>query len=56
MEPSTRRTVLFASLLTAWPIGLFAARAEAINPAETPVTLPDEDQMDGMDGRAAAQR
>ena len=42
VSPSTRRTVLLASLLTAWPIGLFAARAEAINPAETQVTLPDE--------------
>jgi hypothetical protein len=42
VSPSTRRTVLLASLLTAWPIGLFAARAEAINPAETQVTLPDQ--------------
>jgi len=40
--PSTRRTVLLASLLTALPVGLFAGRAEAINPSETQVTLSDE--------------
>ena len=39
---STRRRVLFASLLAALPIGLSAGRAEAINPSETQVTLPDQ--------------
>jgi hypothetical protein len=39
---STRRRVLLASLLAALPIGLSAERAEAINPGETHVTLPDE--------------
>jgi hypothetical protein len=39
---STRRRILLASLLTALPVSLFAERAEAINPAETQVTLPDE--------------
>src|SRR5260370_37659841 len=40
--PSTRRRILLVSLLTALPVGLFAGRAEAINPAETQVMLPDE--------------
>src|SRR5437870_3617466 len=39
---STRRRVLLASLLAALPLGLSAARAEAINPSETQVILPDQ--------------
>src|SRR5438045_8639549 len=37
-----RRQLLVASLLAALPLGLSARRAEAINPAETQVTLPDQ--------------
>jgi len=39
---STRRRVLLTSLLAALPLGLSAGRAEAINPSETQVTLPDQ--------------
>src|SRR5437870_461302 len=39
---SSRRRVLLASLLAALPLGLSAARAEAINPSETQVILPDQ--------------
>ena len=37
-----RRQLLLASLFAALPLGLSARRAEAINPAETQVTLPDQ--------------
>lgn len=37
-----RRQLLLGSLLAALPLGLFAGRADAINPAETQVTLPDQ--------------
>ena len=37
-----RRHLLLASLLAALPLGLTARRAEAVNPAETQVTLPDQ--------------
>ena len=37
-----RRQLLLASFLAAMPLGLSARRAEAINPAETQVTLPDQ--------------
>jgi hypothetical protein len=37
-----RRHLLFAPLLAALPLALSAGRAEAINPAETQVTLPDQ--------------
>src|ERR1700739_680145 len=37
-----RRQLLVASLLGAVPLGLSARRAEAITPAETQVTLPDQ--------------
>jgi hypothetical protein len=37
-----RRHLLLASLLAALPLGLAARRAEAVNPAETQVTLPDQ--------------
>src|SRR5438874_12291602 len=37
-----RRQLLVASFLAALPLGLSARRAEAINPAETQVTLPDQ--------------
>jgi hypothetical protein len=37
-----RRQLLLASLIAALPLGLSARRAEAINPAETQVTLPDQ--------------
>src|ERR1700730_14603383 len=39
---STRRRVLLTSLLAALPLGLSAGSAEAINPSETQVTLPDQ--------------
>jgi hypothetical protein len=39
---STRRGILVASLLTALPLGLIAAPAEALNPAETQITLPNQ--------------
>src|SRR5438093_7380488 len=39
---STRRSLLLAPLLAALPLGLSAGRAEAINPSETQVTLPDQ--------------
>jgi hypothetical protein len=39
---STRRRVLLTSLLAAVPLGLYTGRAEAINPSETQVTLPDQ--------------
>jgi hypothetical protein len=37
-----RRHLLLAPLLAALPLALSAGRAEAINPAETQVTLPDQ--------------
>jgi hypothetical protein len=37
-----RRQLLLAPLLAALPLGLSARQAEAINPAETQVTLPDQ--------------
>ena len=37
-----RRQLLLASLLAAVPLGLSVPRAEALNPAETQVTLPDQ--------------
>ena len=37
-----RRRLLLAPLLAALPVALSAGRAEAINPAETQVTLPDQ--------------
>src|SRR5438477_3658695 len=37
-----RRQLLIASLLAALPLGLSERRAEAVNPAETQVTLPDQ--------------
>jgi hypothetical protein len=37
-----RRQLLLAPLLAALPLGLSAGRAEAINPSETQVTLPDQ--------------
>jgi hypothetical protein len=37
-----RRQLLLASFLAALPLGLSARRAEAINPAETQVTLLDQ--------------
>ena len=37
-----RRQLLLASFLAALPLGLSTRRAEAINPAETQVTLPDQ--------------
>ena len=39
---STRRRVLFASLLSALPLGLSANRAAALNPSETQITLADQ--------------
>jgi hypothetical protein len=37
-----RRQLLLASFLAALPLGLSARRAEAVNPAETQVTLSDQ--------------
>lgn len=37
-----RRQLLLAPFLASLPLGLWAGRAEAINPAETQVTLPDQ--------------
>jgi hypothetical protein len=37
-----RRQLLLASFLAAFPLGLSARQAGAINPAETQVTLPDQ--------------
>jgi hypothetical protein len=39
---STRRSLLLAPLLAALPLGLSAGTANAINPSETQVTLPDQ--------------
>jgi hypothetical protein len=39
---SGRRQLLLAPLLAALPLGLSAGRAEALNPAETQVTLPGQ--------------
>jgi hypothetical protein len=39
---SNRRSLLLAPLLAALPLGLSAGSAEAINPSETQVTLPDQ--------------
>jgi hypothetical protein len=41
-EAPLRRHLLFAPLLAALPLALSAGRAEAINPAETQVTLPSQ--------------
>jgi hypothetical protein len=38
---ATRRRILLAPLLAALPLGLSAGRADALNPSETQVTLPD---------------
>jgi hypothetical protein len=40
--PSTRRRVLLASLLAALPLDFSSERAEAINPSETQITLPNQ--------------
>jgi hypothetical protein len=40
--PATRRQLLLAPLLAALPLGLTTGRAEAFNPAETQITLPDQ--------------
>ncbi len=37
-----RRQVLIASLLAALPLGLSIRRADAIDPGDTQVTLPDQ--------------
>jgi hypothetical protein len=39
---TTRRAIMVASLLTTLPFDLIAAPAEALNPAETEITLPDQ--------------
>ncbi|HTT82186.1 MAG TPA: cupin domain-containing protein [Rhizomicrobium sp.] len=44
-EETSRRTVLLASLLASLPLGMGSARASAINPSETTVTLPDAIQF-----------
>jgi hypothetical protein len=40
--PLTRRLMLLAPLLAALPLGLVSAPAEAVNPAETQITLPNQ--------------
>jgi hypothetical protein len=42
-----RRQLLLASLLAALPVGLSTRPAEAVNPAETQVTLPDQIKWTG---------
>lgn len=39
---STRRGVLLAPLLAALPLGFIGTPAQALNPAETQITLPDQ--------------
>ena len=39
---ATRRRILIAPLLGALPLGLFAGQADALNPSETQITLPDQ--------------
>jgi hypothetical protein len=39
---ATRRRILLAPLLAALPLELSAGRAEALNPSETQITLPDQ--------------
>jgi hypothetical protein len=39
---ASRRWILLAPLLAAVPLGLSAERAEALNPSETQITLPDQ--------------
>lgn len=41
---STRRGLLLAPLVAALPLGFFSGPAEAIDPSETQVTLPDQYQ------------
>jgi hypothetical protein len=40
--PATRRRALRAPLLAALPFGLSGGRAEALNPTETQIVLPDQ--------------
>src|SRR5438874_8076529 len=44
---STRRSLMLAPLLAALPFGLSAGSAQAINPSETQVTLPDQIKWTG---------
>jgi hypothetical protein len=39
---ATRRRILLAPLIAALPLGLSAGQAEALNPSETQITLPDQ--------------
>jgi len=39
---ATRRRILLAPLLTALPLGLSAGQADALNPSETQIMLPDQ--------------
>jgi hypothetical protein len=39
---ATRRRILLAPLLAALPLGLSAGQADALNPSETQITLPDQ--------------
>src|ERR1700739_2490074 len=50
-----RRQLLLAPVLAALPLGLSARQAEAINPAETQVTLPDQIKWTAWTAGPAAQ-
>ena len=39
---ATRRRILIAPLLAALPLGLSAGQADALNPSETQIMLPDQ--------------
>jgi hypothetical protein len=39
---ATQRRILLAPLLAALPLGLSAEQADALNPSETQITLPDQ--------------
>ena len=39
---ATRRRILLAPLIAALPLGLSAGQADALNPSETQITLPDQ--------------
>jgi hypothetical protein len=51
-----RRHLLLAPLLAALPLGLSAGQAQAINPAETQVILPDQAEMAALFGGLGCAR
>jgi hypothetical protein len=48
--PSTRRGMLLATFFAALPLGLISRSAEALNPAETQITLPSQYQWTAWTG------